>query len=105
LTRHALTASKSDAEEIPAGPVLSGIQTQMDIYTSLAAAAGEPDIAKKVLEERHHPFDGVNNLDYWIGITDESAGNHFSITTSQVSRRSVTTSGSCTLRPVACLSR
>jgi len=36
---------------IPAGKVLSGIQTHMDIYTPLAAAAGEPDIANKVLEE------------------------------------------------------
>ncbi|WP_417566582.1 hypothetical protein [Marinobacter sp.] len=38
--------------KIPANRVLSGIQTHMDIYTTLAAAAGEPDIAEKVLKNR-----------------------------------------------------
>ncbi len=59
--------------KIPAGTVLSGIQTHMDIYTTLAAAAGEPDIAEKVEKEYKQPIDGVNNLDYWMGKTDEDA--------------------------------
>jgi len=63
--------------KIPAGTVLSGIQTHMDIYTTLAAAAGEPDIAEKVEKKYKQPIDGVNNLDYWMGKTDESARDHF----------------------------
>ncbi len=63
--------------KIPAGTVLSGIQAHMDIYTTLAAAAGEPDIAEKVEKEYKQPIDGVNNLDYWMGKTDESARDHF----------------------------
>ncbi|WP_084591582.1 arylsulfatase [Gilvimarinus agarilyticus] len=63
--------------KIPAGTVLSGIQSHMDIYTTLAAAAGEPDIAQKVLKEHKQPIDGVNNLDYWMGKSDESARDHY----------------------------
>jgi len=63
--------------KIPAGTVLSGIQSHMDIYTTLAAAAGEPDIAEKVEKQYKQPIDGVNNLDYWMGKTDESARDHF----------------------------
>jgi len=63
--------------KIPAGTVLNGIQAHMDIYTTLAAAAGEPDIASKVLEEQKQLLDGVNNLDYWMGKTDESGRNNF----------------------------
>ena len=63
--------------KIEPGTVLSGIQTHMDIYTTLAAAAGEPDIAAKVLKEHKQFIDGVNNLDYWMGKTDESARDHY----------------------------
>ncbi len=64
-------------DKIPAGTVLSGIQAHMDIYTTLAAAAGEPDIVEKVKEENKQLLDGVNNLDYWMGKTDESARDNF----------------------------
>jgi arylsulfatase A-like enzyme len=63
--------------KIEPGTVLSGIQSHMDLYTTLAAAAGEPDIAAKVLKEQKQPIDGVNNLDYWTGKTDESARDNF----------------------------
>jgi arylsulfatase len=63
--------------KIPAGTVLSGIQTHMDIYATLAAAAGEPNIAAKVLKEEKQPIDGVNNLDYWMGKTNESVRDHY----------------------------
>jgi arylsulfatase len=63
--------------KIEPGTVLSGIQAHMDLYTTLAAAAGEPDIAAKVLKEQKQPIDGVNNLDYWTGKTDESARDNF----------------------------
>ena len=63
--------------KIPAGTVLSGIQTHMDIYASLAAAAGEPNVVEKVKKEQKQYLDGVNNLDYWMGKTAESKRNHF----------------------------
>ena len=63
--------------KIPAGTVLSGIQSHMDLYTTLAAAAGEPDIAEKVRKEQKQFIDGVNNLDYWTGKNDKSARNNF----------------------------
>jgi arylsulfatase A-like enzyme len=62
---------------IPAGIELSGIQSHMDIFTTLAAAAGIPDVAKKLMTERKQYIDGVNNLDYWLGKTDESARDNF----------------------------
>jgi arylsulfatase len=62
---------------IPAGRVLSGIQAHMDIFTTLAAAAGEPDVVKKMRTERKQYIDGVNNLDYWLGKTEESARDNF----------------------------
>jgi len=62
---------------IPAGQELSGIQAHMDIFTTLAAAAGEPDVVEKMKTERHQYIDGVNNLDYWMGKTDKSARDNF----------------------------
>jgi len=62
---------------IPAGRVLSGIQAHMDIFTTLAAAAGEPNVAEKMRTERKQFIDGVNNLDYWLGKTEESGRDNF----------------------------
>jgi arylsulfatase A-like enzyme len=62
---------------IPAGQVLSGIQSHMDIFTTLAAAAGAPDVVNKMRTERKQFIDGVNNLDYWLGKTEESARDSF----------------------------
>ena len=62
---------------IPAGRVLNGIQAHMDLFTTLAAAAGVPDVTQKVLAERKQVIDGVNNLDYWTGKTDNSAREDF----------------------------
>lgn len=62
---------------IPAGKELSGIQSHMDIFTTLAAAAGEPNVAEKMKKERNQYIDGVNNLGYWLGKTDKSARNNF----------------------------
>ncbi len=63
--------------KIPAGQVLSGIQTHMDIFTTLAAAAGAPNVADRIVEEQKQYIDGVNNLDYWMGKTQESKRNHY----------------------------
>jgi arylsulfatase len=62
---------------IPPGRVLNGIQAHMDLFTTLAAAAGEPDVNRKMLEERKQYIDGVNNLDYWTGKSDRSGREDF----------------------------
>mgnify|MGYP006170252993 CR=1 FL=1 len=62
--------------KIPAGQVLEGIQAHMDIFTTLAAAAGEPNVAEKLRKEQKQYIDGVNNLDYWTGKAEDSARNH-----------------------------
>ncbi len=63
--------------KIPAGQVLDGIQSHMDIFTTLAAAAGVPDVVERMRRERRQYIDGVNNLDYWMGKTRESARDNF----------------------------
>lgn len=79
---------------IPAGQVLNGIQTHMDMFTTLAAAAGEPDVAERMLRERKQYIDGVNNLDYWQGKRRPRApAITTSTATSRASRRSAWISG------------
>ncbi len=62
---------------IPAGRTLSGIQSHMDLFTTLAAAAGVPDAKEKIQRERNQFIDGVNNLDYWMGKRNTSARDSF----------------------------
>lgn len=62
---------------IPKGQVLQGIQSHMDIFTTLAAAAGVPNVADKMIKERKQYIDGVNNLDYWLGKSNKSERNNF----------------------------
>jgi len=62
--------------KIPAGTTLNGIQGHQDVFTTLAAAAGVPDVAEKMMEEKHQYIDGVNNLAYWTGKSDASSRNH-----------------------------
>jgi len=63
--------------QIEGGKRLQGIQSHMDIFTTLAAAAGVPDVAAKMEKERGQYIDGVNNLDYWLGEADKSNRNTF----------------------------
>ncbi|WP_207061426.1 arylsulfatase [Motiliproteus sp. SC1-56] len=63
-------------EKIPAGQHLNGIQGHQDVFTTLAAAAGEPDVAAKMMKEKKQYIDGVNNLEYWMGQSDHSNRNH-----------------------------
>ena len=63
--------------KIPAGQKLNGIQAHMDLFTTLAAAAGVDDVAAKVMAEKHQYIDGVNNLDYWEGKSDHSNRDTF----------------------------
>jgi len=58
------------------GRVLNGIQGHQDMFTSLAAAAGVPDVAEKMRREKKQYIDGVNNVPYWKGESDASARNH-----------------------------
>lgn len=60
---------------IKPGQVLNGIQAHQDMFTSFAAAAGVPDVAEQMKKEKHQYIDGVNNLDYWTGVTDKSNRN------------------------------
>jgi arylsulfatase len=65
---------------IPAGREANGIQSHEDLYVTLAAAAGLPDLKEKLLtgykmngvSYKVH-LDGYNNLDYWTGKTEKSA--------------------------------
>ncbi len=58
------------------GQVLNGIQAHQDMFTSLAAAAGVPDVVEVMRREKRQYVDGVNNLPYWKGEAGESARNH-----------------------------
>ncbi|TRZ45428.1 arylsulfatase [Robertkochia solimangrovi] len=60
---------------IKPGQILNGIQAHMDMFTSLAAIAGVPDVADKMMKEKKQYIDGLNNVPYWTGQTEESARN------------------------------
>ncbi|MCH4296301.1 arylsulfatase [Shewanella sp. 3B26] len=62
--------------KIPAGQILNGIQGHQDLFTTLAAAAGVPDVNERMLKEKKQYIDGVNNLDYWTGKSAKSARDH-----------------------------
>ncbi|WP_339487711.1 arylsulfatase [Pseudomonas sp. EL_65y_Pfl2_R95] len=65
---------------IPAGREGNGIQSHEDLYVTLAAAAGLPNLKEDLLKGykmgstnyKVH-LDGYNNLDYWSGKTEKSA--------------------------------
>jgi arylsulfatase len=52
---------------IPAGQVSNGIQTNEDVFVTLAAAAGVPAVAAELKESHRVMIDGVNNLEHWTG--------------------------------------
>lgn len=51
--------------KIKAGKVSNGIQEHLDLFTTLAAAGGVPDVAQKLRNEDKVYIDGVNNLAHW----------------------------------------
>jgi arylsulfatase A-like enzyme len=53
--------------KIKAGKVSNEIQDQTDLFTTLAAAAGVPDVAEKLRASHNVHIDGVNNLAHWTG--------------------------------------
>ncbi|GAB7125924.1 arylsulfatase [Silvimonas sp. JCM 19000] len=65
---------------IPAGREGNGIQSHEDLYATLAAAAGLPNLKQDLLKgysmngtKYKVHLDGYNNLDYWTGKTEKSA--------------------------------
>jgi arylsulfatase len=66
---------------IPTGSELNGIQSHEDLFTTLAAAAGVPDVRERAARGdtfgtdtvKRNYIDGVNNLNYWTGKSDHSA--------------------------------
>ena len=62
---------------IPAGQVKNGIQANMDLFTTLAAIAGNTNVVEEIKTNRKQYIDGLNNLDYWTGKSVESKRNNF----------------------------
>ena len=53
---------------INADQTLNGIQAHMDMFTSLATAAGRQDVNAQVMRtESKQYIDGVDHLDWWLG--------------------------------------
>ena len=69
---------------IPAGRVSNDIQAHEDLYVTLAAAAGLPDLKQKMLggvqmgemTYKVH-LDGYNNVDLWSGKSEKSARREY----------------------------
>lgn len=58
------------------GRILNGIQCHQDMFTTLAAVAGVPDVNTRIELTKKQYIDGVNNLDYWIGKSPKSERNY-----------------------------
>ncbi len=52
---------------IAAGSVSNGIQTHEDLFSTLAAAAGQKGIRERLRSSHQVCIDGVDNLDHWRG--------------------------------------
>ena len=53
--------------KINAGTISNGIQTHYDLFTTLASAAGVPQVVRQLEETARVKIDGVDNLDHWMG--------------------------------------
>ncbi|MGL6070759.1 arylsulfatase [Craterilacuibacter sp.] len=53
--------------KIAAQSVSNGIQDNTDLFATLAAAAGKPDVAAELKQSHKVYIDGVNNLAHWQG--------------------------------------
>ncbi len=62
---------------IPEGQLLNGIQTHMELFTTLASAAGAKNIREDMKKTKKQYIDGYDNLDYWLGKTDKSKRENF----------------------------
>jgi arylsulfatase len=66
--------------KIKPGTIANGIQNHEDLFVTLAAAAGMPDLSKELLTGKKMGemtykchLDGYNNMDYWTGKSEKSA--------------------------------
>jgi len=74
------TAGAEWPEHIPRGRISNGIQNHEDLFVTLTAAAGLPNLKEDLLKGykmgdttyKVH-LDGYNNLDLWTGKTEKSA--------------------------------
>jgi len=64
-------------KNIPAGQVKTGIQANMDLFTTLAAVAGDTNVVEEMKTNHKQYIDGLNNIDYWTGKSAESKRNNF----------------------------
>jgi arylsulfatase len=69
---------------IKPGTELNGIQSHEDLFVTLAAAAGMPNLKEELLTGKKMGdmtykvhLDGFNQIDYWTGKTDKSARRAF----------------------------
>ncbi len=53
--------------KIAAGKVSNGIQEHTDLFTTLAAAAGRPNVNDELKKSHKVYIDGLNNLEHWTG--------------------------------------
>ncbi len=53
--------------KVPAGAISNGIQSHLDLFSTLAAAAGIKDVAADLRASHHVYIDGINNLSHWQG--------------------------------------
>ena len=49
----------------------------MDLFTTLATVAGNPNVVEDMKTNRKQYIDGLNNLDYWTGKSAESKRNNY----------------------------
>lgn len=64
-------------DKVEAGSVSNGIQSHMDLFTTLAAAAGVDDVASKLKVSDKVHIDGLDNLAHWQGDEADSARDSF----------------------------
>jgi arylsulfatase len=53
--------------KIAKGKVSNGIQEHTDLFTTLAAAAGRPNVNEELRKSHNVYIDGLNNLEHWVG--------------------------------------
>jgi len=62
---------------IPARSVSNGIQAHLDMFTTLAAAAGVKDVGAKLLDSHKVKIDGVDNLAHWTAGAPSARDQYF----------------------------
>ena len=70
--------------QVPGGRASNGVQSHEDLFVTLAAAAGLPDLKQQLLKGHEMNgtkykvhLDGYNNLDHWTGNSEKSARREY----------------------------